>query len=137
MDILLLADPEEEQIAKYLSDSSIFLAKNSDQIIGVIVVKVSAVDSEIMNVAVKEEYQRKGIGKMLIHQAIQLLKQSGIKTLSIGTADTSVHQLSLYKKLGFSEVERLEDFFTKNYKEAIYENGIRAKDMIRLEMSLT
>ena len=136
MDLLLLADPSEEMINRYLLDSDIFVANEGDNTIGVLALKKAGNEAEIMNVAVDEHHQGKGIGSALSKHAIEFAKSSGIKKLIIGTADTSTNQQQLYQKLGFEKSGRIKDFFTTHYPEPIIENGVQAKDMIQLEMIL-
>lgn len=92
--------------------------------------------SEIKNVAVLPEFQGQGIGEYLIENVIQIARQMNFKTIQIGTANSSVGQLYLYQKLGFDISEIRKDFFIKNYKESIYENGIQVKHMIMLMQTL-
>ncbi|MDU7055385.1 MAG: N-acetyltransferase, partial [Enterococcus hirae] len=40
--------------------------------------------------------------------------------------------LQLYKKIGFLEISREKDYFVKNYKQPIYENGQRLRDQVTL-----
>lgn len=136
-DLLLLADPSRDMIDRYLNHSEVYLAKAGDEIMGILVLARTGKSAEIMNVAVCEGSQKKGIGSMLIQHTIDEAKQMGLQKLYIGTADTSSNQLDLYQKLGFKAVDRLVNFFVDNYNEPIFENGKQAKDMIRLEMSLT
>ena len=136
-ELLLEADPSRKMIDKYLAYSKIFLAKSGGSIVGVLALKVENDQAEIMNIAVAEKFQKKGIGSLLIKHAVQYCLENTISSLSIGTADTSLDQLTLYQKLGFKVNDRIADFFLKNYEKPIYENGKQAKDMIRLEMSLT
>ena len=136
MDLLLLADPSEEMINRYLSDSDLFVAKEGGKTIGVLALKKEGNEAEIMNVAVNEHHQGIGIGSTLIRQAIEFAKSSGIEKLIIGTADTSTDQQRLYEKLGFKTSERINDFFPTHYPEPIIENGVEARDMIRFAMTL-
>ena len=71
LSLLLLADPDQEMITGYFSESILFvmeLEETSDhQIVGVIVLKQIAQDTfEIMNLAVSDDYQRQGIGQELL-----------------------------------------------------------------------
>lgn len=135
--LLLLADPSREMIDRYLADSSVFLAHTTTHTVGVLVLKIAGHEAEIMNVAVDERLQGKGIGSALIRYAIQKAKEAGLKKLLIGTADTSTSQLKLYQQLGFKQNGRIVNFFVDSYEAPIYENGKQAKDMIRMEMWLT
>jgi len=50
----------------------------------------------------------------------------------VGTGD-SLAILNFYKKCGFTESHRVENFFTDNYDHPIYENGKQLVDMIYLK----
>ncbi len=91
---------------------------------------------ELVNIAVKEEKQGMGIGRFMILDAIERTKFLGVKTLEVGTGNSSLGQLVLYQKLGFRIVGIDRDFFIKYYKEEIIENGIICIDMIRLSIDL-
>lgn len=132
--LLLLADPSRKMIDQYLNESEIFLAKSHNSIIGILALRTIGSEGEIMNVAVNESFQGKGIGSQLIQHAIKKSRDDGIKRVLIGTADTSKDQISLYQKLGFTQFDVKADFFIDNYDEPIFENGKHAKDMIMLEL---
>ncbi len=137
MDLLLLADPSEEIIQEYIQNGKCFIGKYANETVGVIVLlKTRPKTIEIMNIAVKEEFQNKGIGKQLIKYAIEKTKKEGINTIEIGTGNPGVQQMLLYQKCGFRIVGIDFDFFRRNYKEKIYENGIECRDIIRLRLDL-
>jgi ribosomal protein S18 acetylase RimI-like enzyme len=135
MDLLLLSDPSEEVIDEYLRFSIKFIARRNATIVGALVLlRTRPKTMEIMNISVYEEYQNKGIGKQLINQAIAYAKENHMKTLEIGTGNPGVMQMMLYQKCGFRIVGVEFDYFRKNHKEKIYENGIECRDMIRMRM---
>lgn len=134
-DLLLLSDPSEEVIDEYIQISTNFIAKLNEKIVGALVLlKTRPRTMEIMNVSVYEEYQNKGIGRQLIQKAIEYAKESKIKTLEIGTGNPGLHQMMLYQKCGFRIVGVEFDYFRKNHREKIFENGIECRDMIRMKM---
>jgi ribosomal protein S18 acetylase RimI-like enzyme len=136
-DLLLMADPSRELVDDYLSRGECFIATILDEIIGVFVLLRTKPDTvEIINIAVKEDWQGNGIGKKLILNAIRIAKDMNMKTIEIGTGNSSVFQLLLYQKCGFRIVGIDQDFFTRHYKEEIYENGIQCRDMIRLRIDI-
>lgn len=135
--LLLLADPSEKMIRDYLEYGDCFVVEIYGQRIGVLVLMHTKPNTvEIMNVAVDEDYQGKGIGKQLIHSAIAIAKEDGYKTIEVSTGNSSIGQLVLYQKCGFRMVEIDQDFFIRNYSENIYENGIQCRDRIRLVQEL-
>jgi ribosomal protein S18 acetylase RimI-like enzyme len=134
-DLLLLSDPSEEVIAEYIHLSTKFIARLNTKIVGALVLlKTRPKTMEIMNISVYEEYQNRGIGRQLINKAIEYAKESKIKTLEIGTGNPGVIQMMLYQKCGFRIVGVEFDYFRKNHKEKIFENGIECRDMIRMKM---
>jgi ribosomal protein S18 acetylase RimI-like enzyme len=134
-DLLLLSDPSEEVIAEYIHQSTQFVARLNGRIVGaLLLLETRPRTMEIMNISVYEEYQNKGIGKRLIHEAIDYARESRIKTLEIGTGNPGVGQMMLYQKCGFRIVGVELDYFRKNHAERIYENGIECRDMIRMRM---
>lgn len=137
LELLLLADPSEKMIQGYLEEGVCLVAEINGQRIGVLVLLHTKPNTvEIMNIAVDEDYQGRGIGKQLIHNAIAIAKEEGYQVIEIGTGNSSISQLSLYQKCGFRMVEIDHDFFVRNYSEDIYENGIQCRDRIRLVQEL-
>ena len=137
MELLLLADPSVELVKEYISRGQCFVATHNDEVIGVIVlIRTRPKTIEIVNIAVCEEHQNKGIGKRLLLFAIDKAKEQNIRTIEIGTGNSSLSQLALYQKCGFRITGVDRDFFIKYYKEKIYENGIQVVDMIRLGLDL-
>lgn len=137
MELLLLADPSKSFVEDYVAKGDCFIAESEEQIIGVYVLLPTRPKTvEIVNVAVAEEHQGKGIGKLLVSDAVRVAKTHGYKTIDIGTGNSSIGQLALYQKYGFRIVSVDYNYFVKHYSEEIYENGIQCTDMIRLSREL-
>lgn len=133
MALLLLADPSEEAILEYLTISKLLVAKIDGEIAGMIVLKALNNEiSEIMNLAVDENYQRRGIGRKLIIAALEYARNAGMQSVKIATGNSSIHQLKLYQSCGFVIDQILENYFVEHYPEPIYEDGIQCIDRIEL-----
>lgn len=138
MELLLLADPSREIAEAYVDRGECFVAESEERTIGVYVLLPTRPGTlEIVNVAVVEEQQSKGIGKQLVMDAIRIARTRGCKTIEIGTGNSSIGQLALYQKCGFRIIGVDTDFFTRNYPEEIFENDIQCRDMIRLAQDLS
>lgn len=137
LELLYLSDPSKVHINSNLRSGSCYIAKVKSEIVGVIVLgNINSNTTEIKNIAVKESEQGKGIGKLLLRYAEDIIRKSGNKKLIIGTGNSSIGQLALYQKEGF-EIESIKkDFFLRNYDEIIIENGIQCKHMIVLGKKL-
>ncbi|QWU18488.1 GNAT family N-acetyltransferase [Paenibacillus sophorae] len=137
-ELLLIADPSRELVDRYLEQGTCYIAVLPEEAfpqkpVGVFVLLPRDAETvEIMNIAVREDAQGKGIGRRLLQAAIEIAKASEVRNIEIGTGNSSIHQLALYQKCGFRITSVDRDFFVRNYKEAIYENGIPCRDMIRL-----
>ena len=100
--LLLLADPSEGQIDAYVQRGLTYVAKQEERVIGVYVLLETRPETmEIMNIAVVEHLQGKGIGKKLISHAIETAKEYGMSKLEVGTGNSSVSQLALYQNVDF------------------------------------
>ena len=62
IDLLLLADPSEEQVRSYLSKSKRFVVSSHGVVVGVCTVQPRKAGTyELMRIAVRPDYQRRGI----------------------------------------------------------------------------
>jgi ribosomal protein S18 acetylase RimI-like enzyme len=137
MDLLLLADPSIELVESYINRGECFVAELDEQITGVYVLLPTRPDTvELVNIAVAEHQHGKGIGKNLVLHAVQHARSQGYKTMEVGTGNSSIGQLALYQKCGFRITGIDKDFFIRHYKDAIFENNIQCRDMLRLSMDL-
>ncbi|EPG67272.1 GNAT family N-acetyltransferase [Leptospira wolffii] len=136
--LLLLADPSEVEIRSYLdrSDCYVLEREEGERIGQVLILRKDESKMEIMNLAVEEKLQGQGFGRILLENSIQVAKDAGARTLTIGTGNSSLSQLGLYQKCGFEIFSIDKGFFLRNYKEPIWENGIRCKDKILLHLDL-
>ncbi|MDP4086326.1 MAG: GNAT family N-acetyltransferase [Bacillota bacterium] len=135
--LLLLADPSQRLVDEYLKRGECFVAEEEEQIIGVYVFLPTRPETvELINIAVMENQQGKGIGKQLVNHALHIAKKKGFKTIEIGTGNSSITQLALYQKCGFRITGVDIDYFVRHYSEKIFENNIQCRDMIRLSQDL-
>lgn len=135
MELLLLADPEEQAIQAYITRSKCYVKELDGKTVGTYVLLPTRPHTvEIMNIAVEETLQGKGIGQQLLQHAIQTSKELGYRIVEIGTGNSSISQLYLYQKCGFRMVGIDKDYFTLHYNEPIFENGLPCRDMVRLQL---
>lgn len=134
-DLLLSADPEREKIDAYLPSSDCFVAMLGDTIAGVIVVrKQERGVAEIMNIAVDEAFQRRGIArKLLCYVYGRWCKDSQVSRLIVRTGTSAPGPFMLYQQEGFNLMDVQYDYFVKEYKEPIFENGIQCRHQLILE----
>ena len=83
---------------------------------------------EIKNLLTLENYRGHGYGKALI-QHIEKLYQNKL-TFLLGTANSSMTNMLIYTKLGYTYDHKIENFFIDYYPQEIYENGMQATDLL-------
>jgi aminoglycoside 6'-N-acetyltransferase I len=136
-ELLLLADPSRTLVDGYLIHSQVYVAELDAQVIGeYVLLPIGEKAVEVKNVAVAATLQGKGIGKLLLTHASLTAKAKGFKTITIGTANSSVSQIYLYQQQGFRITGVKTDYFLKNYDTPIYENGLQCRDQLILTKEL-
>lgn len=130
MGLLLLADEQENMIDKYLGRGRMFVMKQKGQTVAECVVTQEGEGvCEIKNLAVAPAFWRQGRGKAMIEYVWQNFKDC--HTLYVGTGDVP-STMDFYKSCGFAEDHRIENFFTDNYREPMFEEGKQLVDMVVL-----
>lgn len=134
LDLLLLADEQENMIDKYLDRGQLF-ALYDDGLKSICVVTDEGGGCyELQSLATYEQFQGKGYGKTLVKHIIHTYQNNGA-TLLVGTGDVP-WILSFYESCGFVFSHRLENFFLAHYEKPIFEAGILLKDKVYLKMDL-
>lgn len=132
-DLLLLADETVGAINKYVFESNIYVLEIDHSLIATYVLySLNENEIEIKNIAVNKTFQGKGIGRFLLQDASMRAKEKGYRSLLIGTADAAIKQLNMYQKAGFEIFDVKKYFYTNNYPEPIFQDGIKLRDMLML-----
>ena len=134
LDLLLLADEQENMIDKYLPNGDLFALYDGDLKSVCVVVSINSDTCELKNIATYEKYQSKGYGRALIDFISEFYKND-FKTMLVGTGETPAI-LSFYESCGFEISHRLKNFFTDNYDHPMFDGDIQLVDMIYLKKNL-
>lgn len=134
LDLLLLADEQEDMIDKYLPDGDLFALFDDDLKSVCVVVPINSNTCELKNIATYEKYQGKGYSRTLINYISEFYKND-YKSMLVGTGETPAI-LSFYESCGFELSHRVKNFFTDNYDHLIFEGDIQLVDMIYLKKNL-
>ena len=134
LDLLLLADEQENMIDKYLTDGDLFALYDDDLKSVCVVVPINSETCELKNIATYAQYQGKGYGKTLI-KFISAFYKNDYKTMLVGTGETPTI-LSFYESCGFEKSHRVKNFFTDHYDHPMFEGNIQLVDMIYLKKNL-
>ena len=130
LDLLLLADEQENMIDKYLPNGDLFALYDDDLKSICVVVPIDNEICELKNIATYQEYQGKGYGKALVEYISDFYKDK-YTTMLVGTGET-LATLSFYESCGFEKSHRIKNFFTDNYDRLIFDEDVQLIDMIYL-----
>ncbi|PWK16361.1 GNAT family N-acetyltransferase [Tumebacillus permanentifrigoris] len=136
--LLLLADPSEEMVRRYLPEGELYSWLTSEgETVGVLhLTSTEATVCEIRNIAVRDQYQGQGHGRSLLESILKLLRERGVEKVIVRTGNSSIGSLAFYQKFGFRIMEIDHDYFNREYQTPIFENGIRCQDQLLLARSL-
>ncbi|BDX39127.1 N-acetyltransferase [Tenuifilaceae bacterium CYCD] len=134
LDLLLLADEQENMIDRYLTNGDLFALYDDDLKSVCVVSPIDSETCELKNIATYEKYQGKGYGKALINFIVDFYRNN-YKTMLVGTGETP-SILAFYESLGFKQSYRVKNFFTDNYDHPMFDGNIQLVDMIYLKKDL-
>jgi len=134
LDLLLLADEQENMIDKYLGNGDMFALYDDDLKTVCVVVAIDDETCELKNIATYEKYQGKGYAKALIKYVSDYYKNN-YKTMLVGTGEVPTI-VSFYESCGFERSHFIKNFFTDNYDHPMFEEGIQLVDMVYLKKRL-
>ena len=87
LDLLLLADEQEDMIDRYLARGDLFVMTQGDEALAVCVVTREEDYIEIKNLAVRPDMQKKGLGREMIRYVEQNVCRAG-DVIMVGTGDS-------------------------------------------------
>ena len=134
MDLLFLADEQEDMIDRYLDRGTMYILDDNGVKAECVVMEEPNGVLEIKNIAAEPNYQRKGYGKKLIDFLVEKYSEQ-YAFLQVGTGDSPL-TIPFYEKCGFQRTHIVKNFFLDNYDHPIYECGVRLVDMVYLQRKL-
>lgn len=134
LDLLLLADEQEDMVDRYLERGRMFVLVDGGIKAECVVTDEGGGVLEIKNIATVPKSQGKGYGKKLI-EFLEEKFHNGYDILQVGTGDSPL-TIPFYEKCGFKRHHVVKNFFTDNYDHPIVEAGVRLVDMIYLQKEL-
>lgn len=134
IDLLLLADEQEDMVDIYLDEGKMFVLDDDGVKAECVVTDEGDGVLEIKNIATLPECQGKGYAKSLIKFVENEFKEK-FTYIKVGTGDSPL-TIPFYEKCGFSEIYRVKNFFTEHYDHPIIECGVQLVDMVCLGKEL-
>ncbi len=134
LDLLLLADEQEDMIDRYLERGTMYVLEDDGAKAECVVTDEGDGILEVKNIAVEPAFQGKGYGKAMMDFLIQTYK-GAYTLLQVGTGD-SPSTVPFYEACGFRRHHLVKNFFTDHYDHPIYDCGVRLVDMVYLQRKL-
>ena len=130
MELLLLADEQEDMIDRYLERGDMFVLEDGGVLGECVVTREGDGVYELKNIAVAPDCQRRGYGKQLIEFAFSYY--GDCERMLVGTGDVP-SSLGFYHSCGFTESHRVKNFYTDHYDHPMFEDGKQLVDMVYLK----
>ena len=134
LDLLLLADEQEDMIDRYLDRGTMYVLEDGGIMAECVVTDEGEGILEIKNLATRPEFQNRGYARTLIAFVAERYRDR-FAILQVGTGDSPL-TIPFYEKCGFQRSHVIADFFTDHYDHPIIEDGVLLKDMIVLRKTL-
>jgi ribosomal-protein-alanine N-acetyltransferase len=98
-----------------------FVVVLNDNLIGYIISKITYPETHILNLTVKKNFRKKGIGKALIELIISDARLRNSENIILEVRADNTDAQSLYKKLNFEVIGTRKDYYeSKNDREDAY-----------------
>lgn len=134
LDLLLLADEQEDMINCYLERGTMYVLENNGVRAECVVTDEGDGILELKNIAVEHAFQGKGYGKAMVNFLVRTYTGQ-YTVLQVGTGD-SPSTIPFYEACGFHRHHLVKDFFIDHYHHPIYECGVQLVDMVYLQREL-
>ena len=96
-----------------------WVAEENDAIAGFLVARRIASDLEILNVAVRPEARRRGVGTALLQQAFAWGRTFGAEKSLLEVRASNLAALRFYEKHGFEAVGRRKQYYAAPIEDAL------------------
>ena len=119
---LLFSSPWNKQDFLYeINDnpfSKNFVVYDDDILVGYLGLWISYEQAQITTIGVNKEYQRQGIGEMMMKYAEDLAIKSGCLQMSLEVRISNNKAISLYEKRLFKKVAIRNNYYEDNHEDA-------------------
>ena len=117
----MFSDPWSTQDFRDCVTYALFLVAvgEADAIAGYVVALEAADEGEILNLAVAPGGRRHGLGRALVEESIQTLRERGVRQIYLEVRDSNAPARALYAAHGFKEVGRRKAYYRRPVEDAI------------------
>src|SRR5919108_2116521 len=132
-----LAEDSAAELDSYIDAGRILVAVSDGEVVGHLQLTGTSDprQAEIKNMAVREDRQGQGIGRLLIQAAVDLAAAGSVATILVATAAADIGNLRFYQRQGFRMRSVERDAFTPatGYPPGLRIDGIELRDRVWLD----
>lgn len=92
----------------------------NEKIVGFISLYIFLDEANLQQIAVLEDFRRKGISSELIEYSVEYLKQNKVKKIYLEVNETNFVAIKTYEKFGFKQVVTRKNYYG-NQSAVVYE----------------
>jgi [ribosomal protein S18]-alanine N-acetyltransferase len=96
-----------------------FVAEDQDRIVGYVMARISGEEGEILDLAVRPELRRRGIGRQLLLSVWNALGSDGVRELYLEVRESNRAAIELYRGQGFRPVGLRPRYYRNPAEDAI------------------
>ena len=100
-------------------ESMFFVVEEKGKILGYCSMQIVLDEGDILNVAVRRERQKEGIGYFLVDSMLMMAEARGVRTVHLEVREGNDTARRLYQRLGFTEDGLRENYYTDPLENAV------------------
>jgi GNAT superfamily N-acetyltransferase len=135
-----LADDSAAPVSRYRDIGRVLVARDGSTIVGHLQLVAGERDeeAEVKSLAVREDRQGQGVGRMLMNQAVAVCREERRATVLVAAAAADTGALRFYQRLGFRMLRVERDAFTPaTGYPPLKIDGIALRDRVWLSLTLS
>jgi ribosomal-protein-alanine N-acetyltransferase len=109
----------EEEIGRRFSDAIVVVGEPGGTVDGYAICWTTGEESHLLNIAVRPDARKKGIGRSLLRECIRRSMLAGGRRIFLEVRPTSQEAIRLYEKEGFRAVGIRRGYYTDTGEDAI------------------
>src|ERR1700730_7178232 len=98
---------------------SLLVAEEEETICGLVVFRIMADETEILNLAVDSSLRRRGTGSRLIREVIAASNAVGVRKIFLEVRESNGAARKFYARMGFTEAGRRRQYYRRPAEDAL------------------
>ena len=115
------ADMAQDATAANGSVTKVFVADEqvANEVVGMIVVRTIAAESEVLNMAVSPPWRRRGVGRSLLEAALLGAQSAGARRAFLEVRESNLGARAFYSGVGFTQIGRRRAYYSTPLEDAL------------------